>query len=134
MTKIRVSDQVEAFVKALAPDPKKILRAGINALAEGAGDIKYLEADLLGWQRLRVQNFRVVFTATFVAGTRFVDCVYVNRRAVVYELFKELLRNQLLQSEIPPAGARAVHPVKPGIKPEVRPGNVGKKITPLKKR
>jgi mRNA-degrading endonuclease RelE of RelBE toxin-antitoxin system len=99
MTRIRVSDQVESFVKALAPAPKKALRAGIKGLADGSGDIKPLEAPLEGWHRLRVQNFRVIYREFFESGVRIVDCVYANRRSVVYELFQELLRNRLLGSD-----------------------------------
>ena len=95
MTRIRVSEQVEHFVKALAPEPRQALRAGIKGLAEGKGDLKPLEAELLGWHRLRVKTYRVLFKEQWEEGNRTVDCVYVNRRSVVYELFKELLKNQL---------------------------------------
>lgn len=95
MTEIRVSEQVEHFVKALAPEPRQALRAGIKGLAEGKGDLKPLEAGLVGWQRLRVKAYRVVFKEFWEEGNRVIDCVYVNRRSVVYELFRELLKNQL---------------------------------------
>jgi mRNA-degrading endonuclease RelE of RelBE toxin-antitoxin system len=99
MTKIRVSQQVESFVKGLAPEPRRALRGGIKGLADGEGDLKHLEADLEGWQRLRVNSCRVVFKEFWESGQRTVDCVYVNRRSVVYDLFKELLKNQLMGSE-----------------------------------
>jgi mRNA interferase RelE/StbE len=95
MTKVRVTEQVEHFVKALAPEPRQAVRASIKNLAEGKGDVKNLEAELIGWQRLRVKTYRVLFKESWEEGTRIVDCVYVNRRSVVYELFKELLKNQL---------------------------------------
>jgi mRNA-degrading endonuclease RelE of RelBE toxin-antitoxin system len=97
MTKIRVSTQLESFVKALAPEPRKALRTGIKLLASGQGDIKHLEGELAGWSRLRVHTYRVVFTEIWRDGQRIVDCVYANRRSVVYDLFKEILRNQFLK-------------------------------------
>ena len=97
MTKVRVSGQVEGFVKSLAPEPRRALRAGTKSLAPGQGDIKHLEGDLAGWSRLRVQTYRVVFKETWQNGQRLVDCVYANRRSVVYDLFKEILRSQLLK-------------------------------------
>ena len=97
MTEILVSDQVEAFVKALAPDPRKALRVAIRALESGAGDLKSLEGELLGWTRLRVMTYRVIYKERWEAGERIIDCVFANRRSVVYELFKELLRNQILR-------------------------------------
>jgi hypothetical protein len=39
----------------------------------------------------------VVFKETWQNGQRLVDCVYANRRSVVYDLFKEILRSQLLK-------------------------------------
>jgi mRNA-degrading endonuclease RelE of RelBE toxin-antitoxin system len=56
-----------------------------------------LEGDLAGWSRLRVQTYRVVFKEIWKDGHRIVDCVYANRRSVVYDLFKEILRNQFLK-------------------------------------
>ena len=97
MTKVRVSAQLEGFVKSLAPEPRKALRTGIKSLAGGRGDIKHLEGELVGWNRLRVQTYRVVFKEIWKDGQRIVDCVYANRRSVVYDLFKEILRSQLLK-------------------------------------
>lgn len=73
MTKVRVSAQLESFVKSLAPDPRKALRTGIKSLAAGQGDIKHLEGDLAGWSRLRVQTYRVVFKEIWKDGHRIVD-------------------------------------------------------------
>ena len=97
MTKVRVSAELESFVKSLAPDPRKALRTGIKPLAAGQGDIKHLEGDLAGWSRLRVYTYRVLFKEIWQDGRRIVDCVYANRRSVVYDLFKEILRNQFLK-------------------------------------
>ena len=97
MTKVRVSAQLESFVKSLAPDPRKALRTGIKSLASQQGDIKHLEGDLTGWSRRRVHAYRVVFKEIWKDGHRSVDCVYANRRSVVYDLFKEILRNQFFK-------------------------------------
>ncbi|HZF02128.1 MAG TPA: hypothetical protein VE344_09570 [Methylomirabilota bacterium] len=97
MTKFRQSPQVEHFIQSLAPDPKKAVRAGIKCIANHSSDVKHLEGDLTGWQRLRVQNYRIIFKEIHRDGTRIIDCVYANRRSIVYELFRELLKNQLLK-------------------------------------
>jgi mRNA-degrading endonuclease RelE of RelBE toxin-antitoxin system len=83
MTKVRVSGQVESFVKSLAPEPRRALRTGIKSLASQPGDIKHLEGDLAGWNRLRVHTYRIVFKEVWQDGQRLVDCVYANRRSVV---------------------------------------------------
>ena len=41
---------------------------------------------------LSVRNLRVVFGG----GERILDCVYANRRSIVYDLFKQLLKDSLL--------------------------------------
>jgi mRNA-degrading endonuclease RelE of RelBE toxin-antitoxin system len=95
MTKVRVSEQVQACVKSLAPGPKRSLRLAIRGLAEDKGDIKPLEGSLSGWHRLRVGGYRVIFKQTMQKGIRTIDCVYVNRRSVVYDLFEELAKDEL---------------------------------------
>jgi mRNA interferase RelE/StbE len=99
--RVRVSEQVEGFVKALAPDPRKALRAGIKGLARGEKNTRRLEGDLAGWQRLRVGEFRLGYKeafAPFAGGERILDCAYFNRRSVVYDLFQELVQHSFLRS------------------------------------
>ena len=96
-TKVRVEEQVETFVKSLAPDPRKRLRLAIKGLAEGRGDIKWLEGSLAGYGRLRVAGFRVIFRERVIRGVRTVDCIYAERRGLVYEIFVNLLTAQAVE-------------------------------------
>ena len=57
-TRVRVEAQVEAFVKSLAPEPRRALRQAIKALAQDKGDVKRLEGKLSGYHRLRVGHYR----------------------------------------------------------------------------
>src|SRR5579862_3245393 len=90
-TEIRVETQAEAFVKSLAPDPRKQLRTAIKGLAGGRGDTKTLEGNLAAYSRLRVAGYRVIFKERAERGTRIVDCIFAERRPLVYELFIGLL-------------------------------------------
>jgi mRNA-degrading endonuclease RelE of RelBE toxin-antitoxin system len=56
-TRVRVSEQVESFVKALAPEPRRALRQAIKGLSQGKGDIKRLEGKLSGYHRLRLAGY-----------------------------------------------------------------------------
>jgi mRNA-degrading endonuclease RelE of RelBE toxin-antitoxin system len=96
-TKIRVEAQVEAFVKSLAPEPRRRLRMAIKRLAEGRGDIKALEGKLAGYSRLSVPGYRVIFKEHAERGTRIIDCVFAERRALVYEIFVSLLTEQMME-------------------------------------
>ena len=93
-TKIRVATQVEAFVKSLAPDPRRRLRLAIKGLAGGRGDIKSLEGNLAGYCRLGVTGYRVIYKERAERGVRVIDCVFAERRALVYEIFARLLIEQ----------------------------------------
>jgi mRNA-degrading endonuclease RelE of RelBE toxin-antitoxin system len=95
-TEIRVESQVEAFVKSLAPDPRRRLRLAIKGLANGRGDIKFLEGNLAGYGRLSVSGYRVIFKERSDRGTRIIDCLFVERRALVYEIFVNLLSERML--------------------------------------
>ncbi len=93
-TKIRVATQVEAFVKSLAPDPRRRLRLAIKGLADGRGDIKSLEGNLAGYCRLSVTGYRVIYKERAERGARILDCVFAERRALIYEIFARLIVEQ----------------------------------------
>lgn len=95
-TKIRVSTQVEEFVKSLAPNPRRRLRLAMKGLEDGKGDVKYLEGKLIGYGRLSVANYRLIFKESTVGGARQIDGIFLERRGLVYEVFTRLLSEQLL--------------------------------------
>ena len=94
-TRVKVSSEVETFVKSLAPEPRRALTQAIKGLANDLGDCRQLEGDLAGYHRLRVLTYRVVYSETSAAGQRVIECVYAAPRSIVYELFAELLKNRL---------------------------------------
>jgi mRNA-degrading endonuclease RelE of RelBE toxin-antitoxin system len=90
-TRVNVESQVEAFVKSLAPEPRRRLTQAIKALAKDQGDTKRLEGKLEGYNRLRVAGHRVIFTERSEAGARIIDCIFAEKRSLVYDLFIRLL-------------------------------------------
>jgi mRNA-degrading endonuclease RelE of RelBE toxin-antitoxin system len=95
-TEVRVATQVAEFVQSLAPDPRRCLRQAIKGLARGQGDIKRLEGNLAGYSRLGVAGCRVIFQERSERGVRIIDCIFAERRAMVYEIFVRLLAEQTL--------------------------------------
>ena len=93
-TRVELDPQVADFVRSLAPEPRRRLRDGLRGLEKESGDLKQLEADLAGYVRLRVGRHRVIVRFYSEAGERVARCVFAERRAVVYELFSEILRLQ----------------------------------------
>jgi mRNA interferase RelE/StbE len=82
---VQIKEQVRAFQATLGPESRRDLKRAILRLADEAGDIKALRDNLAGYYRLRVGRYRVVFR--YLPG-RVVDCVYLNERSLVYEIFE----------------------------------------------
>lgn len=93
--KVVVFPQAESFIRSLAPEPRKRLIQAIKALPHGV--TKLLEGTLAGYSRLRVGGFRVVYMDTVKKGIRTFDCIFVERRPIVYELFEKILSEQALE-------------------------------------
>lgn len=92
MPKLKISDQVIAFVRKQAPERRKALRDGLDALARGKGDILPLEENLAGFWRLRIGRFRVVFD---YENSTTIRCIFVEERRLVYEVFAAMLKEHL---------------------------------------
>jgi|SRR5579862_236041 len=94
-TSVRVTPQVESFVKSLAPETRKHLTHAIKGLAKDHVDRKQQEGHLQGYLRLRPAGYRVTYKEHAAKGERFLDCVFAGNRAVVYDLFLRLLSEGL---------------------------------------
>jgi mRNA-degrading endonuclease RelE of RelBE toxin-antitoxin system len=94
-TKVVWSEQVERFVLSQAPVPRRRLRLAIRALAQEVGDLKSLEGSLSGFSRLRVSNYRVVYKENHRGGARVIQGLFAERRAVVYEIFNQMVSDGL---------------------------------------
>ena len=92
---VQWSQQVSDFTAGLAPEPKQKLRAGIRGLEADQGDIKDLVGELLGFKRLRVGSFRVIYVEAFENGRPVRKCIFAERRDVVYELFSRMMLDDI---------------------------------------
>jgi len=93
--RVIVSGQVVAFVRRLAPEPRRLVRRALRELAGGKGDIRQLEGPLEGYYRLRVGPYRIVFS---YGERQRIECVFAERRSLVYEVFARVLAEQLTTS------------------------------------
>lgn len=94
--KVEVSLQVAEFVRKQAPEGRRQLRQALRALALGKGDIKALEGPLEGYCRLRVGSYRIVFS---YAGHQTIQCIFAERRSIIYEVFAQVLSDKLAGRE-----------------------------------
>jgi mRNA interferase RelE/StbE len=90
--KVQVREQVWDFAQTLGLENRRTLKRAITALATERGDIRALTDELSGFYRLRVGRFRVIFR--YLPG-RVIDCVFVEERKLVYEVFESELQRIL---------------------------------------
>jgi mRNA-degrading endonuclease RelE of RelBE toxin-antitoxin system len=88
---VLIKQQVKDFIQTLSPDPKKALRQGLKGLENEEGNIEPLDGDLEGYYRLRVKNFRVIFSRPDPST---ILCEYVHYRKVVYVNWTRLILEQ----------------------------------------
>ena len=94
--RVEVSAQVADFVKRLPPEPRGRLRRALRALEKEKGDIKPLEGPLDGYCRLRDGGYRVVLG---YAPNGRIQCVFAERRSIVYEVLALALSEALSGTE-----------------------------------
>jgi len=92
--KVRLAPQVVEFVGGLAPEPRRRLRLALRNLETGKGDIKPLEGPLQDYSRLRVGPYRVILS---YSTSRTIDCVFAERRSIVYEVFADAMVERLMR-------------------------------------
>lgn len=94
--RVEISDQVRRFVRSLAPDPRRELRTALRDLARERGDIKHLEGPLKDYMRLRIRDYRIIFQ--YSRKRKAIECVFAERRDLIYEVFEKLIHARLLGS------------------------------------
>lgn len=92
--KVRVTPQVAGFIRRLAPEPRRRVRQALRDLARGKGDIRALESPLDDYCRLRIGPYRVVLR---YGPSRTIDCVFAERRSIIYEAFADAMIERLLR-------------------------------------
>lgn len=91
--KVELSAQVMDFIRRLAPEPRQAIRLALKKLGSGHGDIRALEADLMGFYRLRVSRYRIIFHYVINVQQRILRCEFAEERSLVYQLYAEMARH-----------------------------------------
>lgn len=90
--KVEISLQAADFVRRQAPEPRRRLRRALRDLAKGKGDIIPLEGPLTPDCRLSVGGYRIIVS---YAEPGAVQCIFAERRSIVYEVFARVLADKL---------------------------------------
>jgi mRNA-degrading endonuclease RelE of RelBE toxin-antitoxin system len=83
--RVKLRDQVKAFIDILAPDSRTKLRSGLRGLETEKGDCIALREKLAGYHRLRIGGYRVLYR--YLPG-KVIECVFAESRSLVYHLFE----------------------------------------------
>lgn len=81
------------FVRTQAPEPRQRLRRALRDLGSEKGNVKALEGPLGDYFRVLIGPFRVVLR---YAAPKTIECIFIERRNLVYEVFAETLAERLL--------------------------------------
>lgn len=92
--RVKVREQVWKFHARLGPQDRRAVKRAIIGLATDQGDIRALRDRLEGYYRLRIGPYRIVFR--YLAG-QVVECVYMNDRALVYDVFESEIHRILAE-------------------------------------
>jgi mRNA-degrading endonuclease RelE of RelBE toxin-antitoxin system len=92
--RVRVREQVWKFHGRLGLEDRRAVKRGIVQLTHERGDIRSLRDRLEGYYRLRVGTYRIVFR---YLPDRVIECVYMNNRALVYDVFESELHRIVTQ-------------------------------------
>lgn len=93
--KISASEQVQRWLVALPPDPKKRVRRGLRGLQNGHEDIKALRGELEGFCRLRIEGLRIVYSQH---PGNVIRLEYADNRDVIYETFLKVLHDRKMKN------------------------------------
>lgn len=89
---VRVEQQVKDFLAETGMEHRRAAKQALRGLQTEQGDIKALGDELEGFYRLRVGPHRILFR--YRPG-KVIECVYMNRRAIVYEVFEREMVEKL---------------------------------------
>lgn len=84
--KVVLTQQVRDFLARLHAEHRRAVQVALKALAAGdLDDVKTLESELAGRQRLWVGRYRIVFHYLIDGSAR---CFFMESRRVVYDLLR----------------------------------------------
>lgn len=86
--RVQVREPVWKYYQRLGAEDRRAVKRAILQLAQERGDIRALRDRLEGYYRLRVGPYRVIYR--YLPG-RVIECVYMNARALVYDVFESEL-------------------------------------------
>ena len=89
--KLRVPDEIVAFIRGCHPRLKRKIRAGLRHLMTEPKSGKSLKDELEGLKSYRISRFRVVYR---MPAKRIIDLVAIGPRRTIYEETYRLIKKE----------------------------------------
>jgi mRNA-degrading endonuclease RelE of RelBE toxin-antitoxin system len=89
--KLLIEEQVAGFIKRQSPETRRRLREALRAIESGDSFPEPLEDDLDGFYKLKMDRCRIILQAETSSEGPVWKALFAERRAVVYEIFKQIL-------------------------------------------
>lgn len=89
---VRPSTQIIEYARRLAPEPRQAVQYALAELREERGDLRALDANLSGYNRLCVGRHCIIFN---YAADGAIEAIFIEERHLVYEVFEAQFINRL---------------------------------------
>ena len=89
--RVTIEPQPRAFIRRQPPATRQQLREVIHAIERGRIFPEPLEDELEGFYKLRVENCRLIVQHVAGEAGPFFRVVFIERRSVVYEMFRQIV-------------------------------------------
>jgi mRNA-degrading endonuclease RelE of RelBE toxin-antitoxin system len=89
--KLTIEPQPRAFIRRQPPATRRHLREILHALERGQSTPEPLEDELDGFYKVKVEGYRLILQYASGDEGPFFRVVFIERRSVVYEMFRQLI-------------------------------------------
>ncbi len=89
--KLRVPDEIVAFIRGCHPQLKRKIRAGLQHIVTEPASGKSLKDELEGLNSYRISRFRIIYR---ISSKRTIDIIAIGPRKAIYEETYKIIRKE----------------------------------------
>ena len=89
--KLRVPDEIVAFIRSCHPQLKRKIRAGLRHIVTEPESGKSLKDELEGLRSYRISRFRIIYR---ISSKQTIDVVTIGPRKIIYEETYRIIKKE----------------------------------------
>jgi len=89
--KVTVEPQPREFIRRQPPGTRLLLRKILHAIERGQSVPEPLDDELDGFYKIKVEGYRLIIQHVAGEAGPFFRVVFIERRSVVYEMFRQIV-------------------------------------------